>query len=102
MRTLLTATFLCFLTISWSQENNSESKTDFIFSPEVMAGITAEANENFPDTDPQLQALLNFTWDHKRNPVEWARRLKGPRTGISLGYTYFNSPVQAVNQNSYS
>lgn len=91
MRTILTAIFCCFISISWCQEIQNSPKTNFIIAPEVMAGVTAEANENFPDRDPQLQALLNFTWDHQYNPTEWARRLKGPRTGISLGYTDFNN-----------
>ena len=56
-----------------------------------MVGITAEANEDFPERNPQIQGLINFGWDHKNNPTEWARRLKGPRTGLSIGYTNFGN-----------
>jgi hypothetical protein len=72
-----------------SQETHVENKTNFVFTPEFMLGYTAESNENFPDRGLQTQLILNFGWDHSVNPREWARRLKGPKTGISLGYTNF-------------
>ena len=56
-----------------------------------MIGITAEANENFPDHDPQFQLLANFNWEHGSNPQEWAQRLKGPRTGLTLGYANYGN-----------
>ncbi|GAB5400335.1 MAG: hypothetical protein Aureis2KO_19200 [Aureisphaera sp.] len=56
-----------------------------------MGGITAEANENFPETNGQGSLLLNIVWDQRFKSHEWARRLKGPRTGLSLSYTDFGN-----------
>ena len=56
-----------------------------------MLGFTAESNDNFPDRSLQKQLLLNFGWDHTNNPKEWAQRLKGPKNGVTLGYTDFGN-----------
>ncbi|KAA3621110.1 MAG: deacylase [Flavobacterium sp.] len=91
MKQLLTVILFLFTLQLISQENNSENRSSFVFTPEIMVGYTAESNEFFPDRNLQTQALLNFGWDHSGNPREWARRLKGPKTGISLGYTSFGN-----------
>lgn len=91
MKQLLTA-ILFLLTVQLiSQETETENISSFVFTPEIMVGYTAESNEFFPDRNLQTQALLNFGWDHSKNPREWARRLKGPKTGISVGYTSFGN-----------
>ena len=56
-----------------------------------MGGITAEANTDFPEHSFQKQFMLSIGWDSRTNPQEWAQRLKGPRTGISLGYANFGN-----------
>ena len=56
-----------------------------------MVGHTAEANENFVEHGLQTRAILNLGWEHDTNPQEWAQRLKGPRTGLSLGYADFGN-----------
>ncbi len=50
-----------------------------------------EANEGFPDRGIQKQLILNFGRDHKYNPQQWARLLKGPKTGLSVGITDFGN-----------
>ncbi|NND63933.1 MAG: deacylase [Flavobacteriaceae bacterium] len=91
MKQLLTA-ILLFLSIQlFSQENNKQNVSYFVFTPEIMVGKTAESNEFFPETNLQTQLLINFGWDHSNNPKEWARRLKGPKTGITLGFTNFGN-----------
>lgn len=65
--------------------------TNFVFTPELLAGVTAEANSNFPEHSFQKQLLFNFGWEQDGNPQEWAQRLKGPRTGISLGLADFGN-----------
>jgi hypothetical protein len=62
-------------------------KGDFVFTAELLSGVLAEANENFPKHDPPIALFTNFGWEQDNNPQEWAQRLKGPRTGIMLGYT---------------
>ncbi len=89
MKQLLTVFFLFLCFQLASQEAPVENKSNFVFTPEFMLGYTAESNDNFPDRGLQSQLIFNFGWDHSVNPREWARRLKGPKTGISLGYTNF-------------
>ncbi|PVW12329.1 acyloxyacyl hydrolase [Marixanthomonas spongiae] len=90
-KTILTF-FLLFSFGLFAQQSDSLSKkSNFIISPEVLLGITAEANSYFPDHGLQSQAIVSFGWEHDNNPQEWAHRLKGPRTGISIGYTDFGN-----------
>ena len=79
----------CFI---YGQQTDIENTTQpIIITPEILAGITGESNSNFPDRKLQKQFILNFGWDHSNNQQEWAQRLKGPRTGISIGYTNFGN-----------
>lgn len=91
MKQLLTVLTLFLCTYLASQEALVENKSNFVFTPEFLLGFTAESNDNFPDRGLQSQFILNFGWDHSANPREWAQRLKGPKTGISLGYTDFGN-----------
>ncbi len=91
MRQLLIIFYLLFSFFLFAQETAKGKKSDLIFTPEIMLGITAEANENFPDRNAQFQIILNIGWDHTNNPQEWAQRLKGPKTGLSLGYSNFGN-----------
>jgi len=91
MKNILT-TFLLFLSvILYSQEEISNKKSNIIFTPEIMAGITAEANTNFPERDFHKAFSLNLGWKQDNNPQEWAQRLKAPRTGLRLGYSNFGN-----------
>ena len=56
-----------------------------------MGGITSEPNGGFPEHDFQKQFMLSLGWDNRSNSQEWAQRLKGPRTGISVGYANFGN-----------
>jgi hypothetical protein len=69
----------------------SQEDSPFELTPEFMVGISAEANEFFPDRKLQTSFLLNFGWDHSHHTSEWAYRLKGPKTGISVSYTNFGN-----------
>lgn len=75
----------------FAQEGTIEQESRFELTPEIMLGISAEANKNFPDRKLQSQVLLNFGWDHKNHSSEWAHRLKGPKTGVSLSYTNYGN-----------
>ncbi|MEM7186791.1 MAG: acyloxyacyl hydrolase [Bacteroidota bacterium] len=85
MKQLLTVFFISSFLLAQAQEERS--RNEFVFTPELLGGVLAEANENFPEHDPPLALFANFGWEHDHNTQEWARRLKGPRTGIMLGYT---------------
>lgn len=50
-----------------------------------------KANDGFPNTSFQKQAILGIGREHTSNPQEWASRLKGPKTGFSLGITDFGN-----------
>ncbi len=86
MKLKLTILFLFASLTMISQEGSL-----FELTPELMIGISAEANENFPDRSLQKQILLNFGWDHTNNPSEWSHRLKGPKTGVSISYTDYGN-----------
>jgi hypothetical protein len=91
MKKLLTTFifFSCFIASSQTEEKTTNSS--LILTPEFMVGISAEANENFPERNPQVQTILNIGWDTKNNSQEWTKQLKKPRTGVSLGYTNFGN-----------
>tara|TARA_R100001369_G_scaffold90153_1_gene128743 strand:- start:3571 stop:4857 length:1287 start_codon:yes stop_codon:yes gene_type:complete len=90
-KTILTSLLLFSFGLFAQQPDSLSKKSNFIFSPEILLGITAEANSYFPDRGLQSQAIVSFGWEHDNNPQEWAHRLKGPRTGISIGYTNFGN-----------
>lgn len=90
-KTILTSLLLFSFGLFAQQPDSLSKKSNFIISPEVLLGITAEANSYFPDHGLQTQALVSFGWEHDNNTQEWAHRLKGPRTGISIGYTDFGN-----------
>lgn len=50
-----------------------------------------QANEGFPKTNLQKQAIIGIALDNSSNPQEWAQRLKGPKTGFTLGVTDFGN-----------
>ena len=82
--------FLLFVSIvAFAQTESDWKKSAFTLTPEILLGLTMEANDGFPDTKLQQQAVLNFGHYHTNNPQEWAQRLKGPKTGLSLGITDF-------------
>jgi len=87
-------TFVFLLISSFVVAQQTKDTTLFksvIVTPEIMAGVTAEANVNFPDHSFQKQIMLSFGWEHDNTPQEWAQRLKGPRTGIGFGYENFGN-----------
>ncbi|MFK7781655.1 acyloxyacyl hydrolase [Psychroserpens sp.] len=90
MKKLATLSLVFLYFLSFSQESNRITN-NFIITPEVLIGITGESNSEFPDRSLQKQLLVNFGWDHKNNNQEWAKRLKYPRTGLSIGYTDFGN-----------
>ncbi len=81
--------FLSFLTLA--QTETDWKKNAFTFTPEILVGLTMEANDGFPETKLQKQAVLNFGRYHNHNPQEWAQLLKGPKTGLSIGITDFGN-----------
>lgn len=78
---------LLIVLLSFGLSLAQDDPKTLIITPEFMIGNSAESNENFPDRNAQFQILANFGWDQSNNSAEWARRMKGPRTGISVGYT---------------
>src|SRR5690606_38234280 len=81
--------FVSFLTLAQTETN--WKKSAFTLTPELLFGLTMEANDGFPETKLQKQAILNFGRNHNNNPQEWAQRLKAPKTGLSIGVTDFGN-----------
>ncbi len=91
MKKQLTIFFVFVYTFTFAQTEH-EWKTDaFTFSPEILAGLTMESNDGFPDTGLQKQFILSFGKNHKNNGQKWAQKLKSPTTGLSIGITDFGN-----------
>lgn len=87
----LTILFIFISTFSFAQTNSKWKKEAFTFTPEILLGKTMEAYDGFPKIQLQKQFILNFGRRHNYNPQEWAQRLKGPKTGFSVGVTDFGN-----------
>ena len=84
--------FLLFLSLFASgQTENDWKKSAFTITPEFLLGKTMEANDGFPSTGLQKQLILSLGRYHTNNPQQWAQRLKGPKTGFSIGVTDFGN-----------
>ncbi len=90
-KTILLFFFLLSFGLFAQQRDSTSNISNFIISPEVLLGITADANSYFPEHRVQTQAVIAFGWEHDTNTQEWAQRLKGPRTGITIGYSDFGN-----------
>lgn len=66
--------------------------SEYVITPEFMLGISAEANDFFPERDLQKQVIVGFGRKHSHNPQEWAYWLKAPKTGLNLGFTDLGNP----------
>ncbi len=91
MKQQLTIFLLLIPVLTFAQTKTNWKKSSFNFTPEILIGQTMESNDGFPDTKLQKQALLNFGREHTNNPQEWARQLKAPKTGLSVGITDFGN-----------
>src|SRR5690606_36656372 len=91
MKQQLTIFLLLIPVLTFAQTKTNWKKSAFNFTPEILIGQTMESNDGFPDTKLQKQALLNFGREHTNNPQEWARQLKVPKTGLSVGITDFGN-----------
>ncbi len=87
----LTIFFILFPILAFAQNDTLWKRKSLVFTPEILLGKTMEANGGFPQTKLQKQAIFNLGRSQKDNPQEWAQRLKGPKTGISLGITDFGN-----------
>ncbi|MEZ4794015.1 MAG: acyloxyacyl hydrolase [Flavobacteriaceae bacterium] len=86
MKNLLTA-FIFSLALAMGAQNRNSGLSDFVVTPEFMLGISAEANDFFPERDLQKQFVIGFARKHDHNPQEWTYWLNAPKTGINFGYT---------------
>jgi len=82
---------LSVFVLTYGQENKTWKKKALVITPELMFGKTAESNDGFPDRKLQKQFLFNIGRDQSENPSEWSHWLKGPKTGVGLGYTDFGN-----------
>jgi hypothetical protein len=91
MKRLLTIFCLFIHLINYAQDTSNEQKGTLVFTPEVLVGVLAEANENFVEHGLQTGIFLNLGWEQDYNTQEWAQRLKGPKTGVSLALSNFGN-----------
>ncbi|MEZ4779252.1 MAG: acyloxyacyl hydrolase [Flavobacteriaceae bacterium] len=91
MKNLLTTLFLFATIAAISQESVSFKSSGKVITPEFMLGISAEANDFFPDRSLQKQLIVGFGKEHYNNPQEWAYWLNAPKTEITLGVTDFGN-----------
>ncbi|MBT8309662.1 MAG: deacylase [Flavobacteriaceae bacterium] len=69
----------------------SQSRNGYFLTPEILVGKTMEANTGFPDSGLQTGFYLNFSRKHDSDEELWARELKYPQTGLSLGFSDFGN-----------
>lgn len=80
--------FLVFLfSIEFFFAQDQSSQKSFYVNPEVLVGISSDANTDFPERDLQTQLFLNFGWFHNPERHSWLKYLKTEKAGLSLGYT---------------
>ncbi|MFD2824692.1 acyloxyacyl hydrolase [Lacinutrix iliipiscaria] len=89
LKTVILPFFLISTISSFGQDHNNNP--NIIITPEILFGITGEANTGFPDRELQKQLYVSFGFDNTNNQHEWSRRFKAPRTGLSLGLTDFGN-----------
>ena len=85
-------TLLLFLVFSFflqAQEDVSVESNTIVITPEILLGKTLPSNFGFPETKLYKQLLVNISKNHNNTPREWAQRLKGLDTGVSLSLTDF-------------
>jgi len=89
MRRHLLFLFLLVNLFLQAQENNQTNHNNRIITPEILLGKTLPSNTDFPQTKMYKQYLVSISKDYTYTPREWAQRLKGLQTGLSLGLTDF-------------
>ncbi|WGF92116.1 acyloxyacyl hydrolase [Aequorivita marisscotiae] len=91
MKLQLTILMLFACIFTFAQSSDDWKKPAFYFNPEILLGLTMESNDGFPETKLQKQLILNFGRTHANNPQAWAKRLRGPTTGLSFGVTDYGN-----------
>ncbi len=89
VRAFLILLFLSFSAIGQDQQTWLDNS--LLFNTEILLGKTLEANVDFPITKQQKQLIFNIGRYQSTNPQEWSQRLKGPKTGYSIGVTDFGN-----------
>lgn len=91
MRVLFKLLFFLISFQLFSQVEKSVKRSSFIITPEILVGMTAEANENFPEHDLFYGFALSVGWEQDKYPQEWSQRLNTPRLGLGLAYSNFGN-----------
>ena len=91
MKYLFFVIFYFSTLLLYCQDETDWKKHSLVISPELLFGKTLRANYGFPKTNFQKQVVFGIGRDHTYNPQEWAHRLKGPKTWVSLGITDFGN-----------
>lgn len=85
---------LCFPFWLNAQNANTLKPSEFVISPEFLLGISAEANDFFPERSLQKQLIVGLGRKNNHNSNEWAYWLKHPKTGINIGFTDLGNPEE--------
>lgn len=88
--------YLLFFYSIWlpAQENPLMKPSEFVITPEFLLGISAEANDFFPERSLQKQLIVGLGRKNNHNSNEWAYWLKHPTTGINIGFTDLGNPEE--------
>ena len=85
-------TFLLFFVFSMflqAQENKKVNYSNLIITSELALGKILASNTDFPESKMYKQFLVSISKNQKNTPRQWAQKLKGLQTGLSLGLTDF-------------
>ncbi len=86
--------YLLLLGSIWlnAQEKGTLKPSEFVITPEFLLGISAEANDFFPERSLQKQFIVGLGRKNDHNTKEWAYWLKQPKTGLNIGVTDLGNP----------
>jgi len=90
MKSFIRVVIFSFFTLGFAQTESLEEDKSLYILPEISIGKTLEANRMFPETNLQTSFLISLGW-HNQKDVEWAKRLRFPKTGVTLGYIDFGN-----------
>ncbi len=79
------------IVFGYGQDNDSDKKDTYFYTPEFLVGKTMPANSSFPNSNPETALFVGLGKNNFKNPNEWASWLYNPKTGVYLGVTDFGN-----------
>ncbi len=91
MRNYFGVLFIIFPMLFYAQDFSQKSAKPLQLTSEFMLGWMNKSNENFPEKKLKKQLSFSVGKYHEEKQQEWAQRLKGIKTGFSIGFSDFGN-----------